>query len=213
MVVSIEAKIARILLDIKAVALSPSDPFVWTSGLKSPIYCDNRLIMSYPKERLIVEQAFVALINERFPDVDVIAGTATAGIPHASMIAQLMNKPMIYVRSDAKKHGKKNAIEGVIEKGQKVLMIEDLISTGKSVIQAANFVNDAGGKVIGCCAIFNYLLPIGQVAFSKVNYPLFTLTNYDVLVQEAVRSDELKEFKDILASWRKDPVTWSNERA
>lgn len=206
-----ELQIAQLLLNVKAVSLRPQEPFVWTSGLRTPIYCDNRLIMSYPKERYIVEESLANLIQTTFKDVDVIAGVATAGIPHASIVAHLLQKPMVYVRSDAKKHGKKNAIEGHIPQNSKVVMVEDLISTGKSVIQAAKVVEENGGQVIGCAAIFNYLLPVGKEAFEKVNYPLVTLTNYKSLITQALEDDELKVYKNTLESWYKDPQEWSNK--
>ncbi|MBF0780220.1 MULTISPECIES: orotate phosphoribosyltransferase [unclassified Granulicatella] len=205
----VEQKIAQILLNIKAVALSPSSPFTWTSGLKSPIYCDNRLIISHPIERNIVAQALADLIIEKCPDVDVIAGTATAGIPHAALVAHLLQKPMIYVRSSAKEHGKKSAIEGELLPNSKVVMIEDLISTGKSVIHAANIVKEAGGDVQGCFAIFNYLLPNGKKSFEALDYPLYTLTNYEALIKVAVQSPELKAYQDTLEQWHQDPLAWS----
>ena len=142
-------KVAQALLDIKAITLQPEQPFTWASGLKSPIYCDNRLIMSFPKERQLITDAFKNLINTYYSDVEVIAGTATAGIPHAAFIAQALDLPMIYVRSKPKDHGKLHAIEGYLTQGAKVLMIEDLISTGSSVIEAGKQVEAAGGKVIG----------------------------------------------------------------
>lgn len=206
-----EHEIAKLLLDIQAVSLNPVTPFVWTSGLKSPIYCDNRLIMSFPKERLVVAQAMADLIMEQYPEVEVIAGTATAGIPHAAFVAHLLNKPMIYVRSDAKKHGKKNAIEGLLQFGQKVVMIEDLISTGKSVIQASEHVKEAGGEVLGCVAVFNYLLTVGKETFSMANLTLHTLTNYTQLIEIASQLPHLAPHQETLKNWYKDPVAWSNQ--
>lgn len=204
-------RIAKLLLDIQAVSLNPVTPFVWTSGLKSPIYCDNRLIMSFPNERLVVAQAMADLIQEQYPDVEVIAGTATAGIPHAAFVAHLLNKAMIYVRADAKKHGKKSAIEGLLQPNQKVVMIEDLISTGKSVIQASEQVKAAGGEVLGCVAIFNYLLTVGKEAFTNANLKLHTLTNYSELIEIASQSPHLTPHQETLQNWYKDPVTWSNQ--
>lgn len=204
-------QIADTLLAIKAVNLRPTEPFTWASGLKSPIYCDNRLIMSYPQARSTVEQALAQTIQDKFASVDVIAGTATAGIPHAAIVAHLLNKPMIYVRSNAKSHGKQSAIEGKIEPGQKVVMIEDLISTGGSVIQAAETVTQAGGEVIGCLAIFSYLLAKGTAAFAQQTYPLVTLTDYQVLVERAVQQPELAHYRATLEQWYQDPVAWSAE--
>lgn len=206
-----EQRFAEMLLNIGAVSLNPQKPFTWTSGLRSPIYCDNRLIISYPEYRTQIMEGLVEIVKEHFNDVDVIAGTATAGIPHAAIIAHLLNKPMIYVRSNAKEHGKQNAIEGVLKPGQTVLMVEDLISTGKSVINAAKYVQAQEAKVIGCLAIFNYLLPSGIEAFNNVEYPLITLTNYRALISQAVLIPELAPFKTTLEEWYQDPVSWSNK--
>lgn len=204
-------EVAKALLAIQAVSLQPADPFVWASGLKSPIYCDNRLIMSNPKVRTFIEEQLVALIQRQHPDVEVIAGTATAGIPHAAIIADKMHLPMIYVRSSSKGHGKKNAIEGHLVPGQKVVMVEDLISTGKSVIKAADKVQAAGGEVIGTVAIFSYDLEESHKAFHKQSYPLNTLTNYPKLIDFAVQSEELLPYKETLIEWYKDPVKWSEQ--
>lgn len=211
MVKSFEEDIARELLAIQAVELNPKDPFTWASGLRSPIYTDNRLIISYPKSRAKIENALVSLIKEKFADVDVIAGTATAGIPHASIIAHILELPMIYVRSSAKEHGKQNAIEGEFKPGAKVVMVEDLISTGGSVIQAAESVEQAGGEVIGCVSIFNYLLTQGKEAFEQVDYPLYSLTNYQTLIEVATEKPELMAYKDTLEQWYKNPQEWSEE--
>lgn len=206
---NVSMHIADILLEIGAVSLNPTVPFTWASGLKTPIYCDNRLIMSYPAARTQVEQALATLIQKEFPDVDVIAGTATAGIPHAAIVAHLLNKPMVYVRSSAKAHGKQNAIEGQLEAGQKVVMIEDLISTGGSVIQAADLITQAGGQVLGVCAIFNYLLAKGQTAFEETAYPLHTLTDYQILINQAVKNENLAAHRETLEQWYHDPNAWS----
>lgn len=201
-------EVAQALLDIEAISLKPADPYIWSSGLKAPIYCDNRLIMSYPKVRTFIEDELVKLIRNHFPDVELIAGTATAGIPHAAIVADKMNLPMIYVRSSNKTHGKNSAIEGRIKAGQKVVMIEDLISTGGSVIEAADKVTAAGGKVIGCAAIFSYMLEEGQGAFAKQPYDLQTLTNYPELIKVAVQNEDLSPYKDTLNAWYKDPAKW-----
>lgn len=202
-------QIADILLEIGAVSLNPTQPFTWASGLKTPIYCDNRLIISHPAARQKVEQALADLILAEFPEVDVIAGTATAGIPHAAIVAHLLNKPMIYVRSSAKAHGKQSAIEGQLEAGQTVVMIEDLISTGGSVIQAADTVTAAGGKVLGVCAIFNYLLAKGKDAFAATEFPLHTLTDYKILIDQAVQNENLAAHRETLEQWYQDPQAWS----
>lgn len=207
----VSKQVSQKLLDIQAVNLRPNDPFTWASGLKSPIYCDNRLIMSYPETRNFIESALADLITTHFEEVDVIAGTATAGIPHAAFVANILNLPMIYVRSSAKDHGKNNAIEGYLKPGSKVVMIEDLISTGGSVLEAAEKVVEAGGEVIGTAAIFNYLLESGREAFAKANYPLATLTNYRELVEVAVNEPELAAYYDTLVEWYKDPAAWSKQ--
>lgn len=205
----VEETIAKELLRIGAIELNPTEPFTWASGLRSPIYTDNRLIISHPETRSIVEQAMADLIKREFPKVELVAGTATAGIPHASIIAHLLGLPMIYVRSSAKEHGKQNAIEGEFPKGAKVVMVEDLISTGGSVIQAANAVEAAGGEVIGVTAIFNYMLKQSKDAFSNLSYPLVTLTNYKALVEIATENPTLSAQKETLNAWYLDPVAWS----
>lgn len=203
--------VAEALMTIEAVSLNPVDPFVWASGLKSPIYCDNRLIMSFPKIRSFIADELVDLIQTHYPDVEVIAGTATAGIPHAAFVADRMDLPMIYVRSTSKEHGKKNAIEGHLVPGQKVVMLEDLISTGRSVIQAADQVQEAGGDVIGAVAIFTYELQEGHQAFEEQAYTLNTLTNYPELIELAIQNTELMPYKETLNNWYKDPVKWSEQ--
>ena len=203
--------IANDLLEIGAVELNPENPFTWASGLRSPIYTDNRLIISHPETRNHVEEELADVIRREFPDADVIAGTATAGIPHASIIAHILELPMIYVRSSAKGHGKENEIEGELQPGAKVVMVEDLISTGKSVLQAADSVELEGAEVIGCVAIFNYLLKQSEVAFSKVNYPLITLTDYRELIEVAVLNPTLQAYKETLEQWYQDPVSWSEQ--
>lgn len=207
------AQIADILLEIGAVSLNPTKPFTWASGLKTPIYCDNRLVISHPKARQQVEESLASLIQTEFPDVDVIAGTATAGIPHAAIVAYLLDKPMIYVRSNAKDHGKESAIEGQLKAGQTVVMIEDLISTGGSVIQAADRVTQAGGRVLGVCAIFNYLLAKGKAAFNAVDYPLHSLTDYQILIEQAVKDETLAAHRETLEQWYQDPQAWAQQFA
>ncbi|MDF9866657.1 orotate phosphoribosyltransferase [Bacilli bacterium PM5-3] len=199
-----EKTIAKSLLEIQAVFLKPDEPFTWASGIKSPIYCDNRLTLSFPNVRDIVEQGFVDLINKEFSDVDCIVGTATAGIGHAAIIASLMKKPMAYVRGSAKKHGRQNLIEGKIEKGAKIVLIEDLISTGKSSIECIEVLEKEGIEVLGVCAIFTYGMKKSIDNFKEINMPIFTLTNLDTLLEVAstnnyiVSSDieKIKKFRD-----------------
>ena len=170
----IEKNIAKDLLAIEAVFLSPNEPFTWASGLKSPIYCDNRITMSYPKVRKAIAQGLAEKIKQAFPDVEVIAGTATAGIPHAAWVAEILDLPMVYIRSKAKDHGKGNQIEGRIFEGQKMVVIEDLISTGQSVLEATEAAKREGANVLGVTAIFTYELPAGEENFAKAELPLFT---------------------------------------
>jgi orotate phosphoribosyltransferase len=202
-------QIAASLLQIEAVALRPHQPFTWTSGLKSPIYCDNRLTLSYPSIREQIADGFVQLIREHHPDAEVIAGTATAGIPHAAWVAQKMGLPMIYVRDKAKGHGKENLIEGVVKPGQKIVVIEDLISTGGSSLKAALAVNEAGAIALGVLAIFTYNLDKATAAFVEAGIPLHTLSDYPTLLNVAVergaiRSDDL----ELLQAWRQDPASY-----
>lgn len=199
-------KIAKALLDIKAVFLSPHEPFTWASGIKSPIYCDNRLTISYPEVRDLIAEGLAALIQEKFGDVDVIAGAATAGIPHAAFVAQKMNKPMIYVRSSAKKHGKQNMVEGMLKEGQTVVVIEDLISTGGSVLKAVEGVREAGGVVNGAAAIFSYEFDKAVENFAAADCPFATLSNYSALLPIAVRENYIKEEDvELLKTFRANP--------
>lgn len=209
-----EQRIAQDLLAIQAVSLQPNAPFTWASGLKSPIYCDQRITLGYPKIRQAIATDFVAKIQQHFPEVEVIAGTATAGIPHAAWIAQEMALPMVYIRSQAKAHGKGKQIEGRLEKGQKMVIIEDLISTGKSVLQAAEAARNEGADVLGVAAIFTYELPVGQANFAAHNLPLVTLTNLTTLLSEASEQQYINENERyLLEKWRKDPTNWqANEK-
>lgn len=201
--------IAKHLLEIEAVALSPKDPFTWASGLKSPIYCDNRLTMSYPNVRQDIAKALGDTIKELYPDVEVIAGTATAGIPHAAWVADYLNLPMVYIRGKAKEHGKKNQIEGRITENQKMVIIEDLISTGGSVIDAAEAAKNEGADVIGVAAIFTYELPKGIANFKAHNLPFFTLTTYTELIEVAEKDHVINgEEKALLTLWKEDPENW-----
>lgn len=199
-------EISKILLDIEAVSLSPSEPFIWASGIKSPIYCDNRLILSYPEERRIVESGLTKLIEDNYPGAEYIMGTATAGIPHAALIAQNLKLPMGFVRSSNKDHGKQNKIEGKIVKGAKVIVIEDLISTGGSSIEAAKALEEAGFEVLAIVAIFSYNLESAKESFKGMNFGLKTLTNFEELAEVAAENGIIKE-EDILKlnKWRKNP--------
>lgn len=208
---SIAKQVAESLLEIGAVALRPHQPFTWTSGIKSPIYCDNRLTMSYPEIRDLIAESFVTVIRESYPDTEVIAGTATAGIPHAAFVAQKLGLPMAYIRDKAKGHGKENQIEGLIKAGQKVIVIEDLISTGGSSIKAAQAVREAGADPQAVLAIFSYQLDKAVNAFAEAGVPLQTLSNYSALIDVAVERGVIKsEDLELLKSWREDPSAFGN---
>ncbi|MDN3449264.1 orotate phosphoribosyltransferase [Planococcus sp. APC 3906] len=197
--------IARQLLSIGAVELRPHEPFTWASGVKSPIYCDNRLTMSYPSVRKEIAKGLAGLIEEFYPDCQVVAGTATAGIPHAAWVSDLLELPMVYVRSKAKEHGQGNMVEGKVKKGQKVVVVEDLISKGGSVLQAAEGLKAAGFDVLGIVAIFTYDLPQSIDAIREAGFTFHTLTNFPALVEEAIDSGAIRE-EDLpmLADWHEN---------
>ncbi len=206
--------ISEHLLQIKAVKLNVSNPFTWASGLKSPIYTDNRKILSFPKVRTFVRQQFVDIIQEEYGSVDLIAGVATGAIAHGVLVAQEMGLPFVYVRSSQKKHGLENKIEGQYESGQRVVVIEDLISTGKSSLDAVEALRSVGCDVRGMVAIFSYNLEKAKENFKKAKCPLFTLSDYNILVEYAENNNYIsgKDLKS-LAQWRKDPEKWSEERS
>lgn len=209
MSLSIEQQVAQNLLAIKAVFLSPNEPFTWASGIKSPIYCDNRLTMSFPKVRRLIAKGLAEKIKKQFPEVEVIAGTATAGIPHAAWVAEILDLPMVYIRSKAKDHGKGNQIEGQITPGQKMVVIEDLISTGGSVLEACQAAKREGADVLGVAAIFTYELPKGATNFNTAQLPLVTLTNYTMLIQTALEEGYISEADlALLTAWKHDPENW-----
>jgi len=202
-------QIAEQLLEIKAVFLQPSNPFTWASGIKSPIYCDNRLTLSYPTVRKNIANGLGQLIKEKFPETEVVAGTATAGIPHAAWVSDVLDLPMCYVRSKAKEHGKGNQIEGKIEKGQKVVVVEDLISTGGSVITAVKGLRDAGCEVLGVVSIFTYELPKGKELLQEAEITAYSLTDYTTLLEVAEKSGYIQA-EDMLSlqNWQKNPTEW-----
>lgn len=201
--------IAERLLEIEAVSLKPNEPFTWASGLKSPIYCDNRLTLSFPEVRREIANGLKALILEKFSGVKVVAGTATAGIPHAAWVSELLNLPMCYVRSKAKEHGKGNQIEGKAGVGQKVVVIEDLISTGGSVITAVEALREAGCEVVGVVSIFTYELEKGKELLTDAGITTYSLTDFSTLVEVAEAKGYIKE-EDMasLNEWKKDPAEW-----
>ena len=205
-------KIAKALLKIKAVFLRPDEPFTWASGIKSPIYCDNRLILSYPDERNLVENSMSELIRTSYPDAEVIMGTATAGIAHAAMIAERLNLPMGYVRSSVKDHGRKNQIEGRISRGQKAVVVEDLISTASSVLECVNALRDEGVNVLGIASIFTYSMKKGIMNLKEAGITNNSLCDIDTLLrvaadEEYITSDDVTrilKFRDNPSdeSWR-----------
>lgn len=203
-------KVAEFLLQIKAVKLQPENPFTWASGLKSPIYCDNRKTLSYPQIRTYIRHHFVEKINEHFARPDVIAGVATGGIAQGALVAEEMGLPFIYVRSEAKKHGMTNMIEGEVESGQNVVVIEDLISTGGSSLKAVKALREKGCVVKGMAAIFTYGFAEAEAAFKKEKCLLETLTSYDTLIATALQKEYIAE-KDVesLKQWRANPQAWS----
>lgn len=200
-------KIAGMLLDIKAVSIVDEDNlFTWVSGIKSPIYCDNRLTISYPEVRSTIADGFAELIKKQYPDVDVIAGTATAGIPHAAWVADRLNKSMVYVRSASKGHGKGNQIEGVVKPGDKVVLIEDLISTGGSSLKAVDALVEAGAEVVKVLGIFNYNFSKMEKRFAEANVAFETLTDYKTLLPIAIERGYVPaDGKEALLKWCENP--------
>ena len=201
--------IAKHLLDCSAIRLSPENPFTWASGWKSPIYCDNRITLSYPEVRKDISEGLIDLIKQYFPETECISGVATAGIPQASIIADRMKLPLSYVRPNPKSHGMKNQIEGRIENGQKCVLVEDLISTGGSSLKAVEVLQEIGVEVLGLVAIFTYGFPVADENFASHNLKYKCLSNYEILVdvaqkQGSIREDQLKTLGD----WRKDPSNW-----
>ena len=201
--------IARNLMQINAIKLSPQKPFTWASGIKSPIYCDNRLTLSYPEIRTEIIDAFTEVCKDL--DFDIIGGIATAGIPHGALLADRLKKPYLYVRSKAKAHGRQNMIEGRLTEGSKVLLVEDLISTGMSSLKAVDAVRNAGGQVDTVLSIFNYGFQRAVDAFEAKNCTFVSLSNYDILLEQAVEngyleSDQLAQ----LSKWKEDPENWIN---
>ncbi len=195
--------VAEFLLEIKAVVLNTKEPFTWASGIKSPIYCDNRKTLSHPKVRNFIKTAFADMIHDEYPQTQVIAGVATAGIPHGVLVADVLNLPFVYVRDKPKGHGLENLIEGKLEKGQKVFVIEDLISTGGSSLKAVQALRDAGADVVGLGAIFSYGFQKAVAAFEKEKCPYFTLSDYDILIQQAVANHYVKVDEEAtLQKWR-----------
>jgi orotate phosphoribosyltransferase len=211
----INVQIAKDLLSIKAVFFRPNEPFTWASGIKSPVYCDNRLTLTAPAVRTDVETALAQTIKENYPDVEVLMGTSTAGIAHAAITAHLMDLPMGYVRSGAKDHGRQNQIEGKLEKGQKVVVVEDLISTGGSVIEVVNVLREAGAEVLGIVSIFTYGMQKGLDRLAAADVKNISLTNFDTIAKVAAEMNYIEE-GDIarLIAFRNNPSdeSWINAK-
>jgi len=206
---SISKTTAEFLLQIKAIKLQPSNPFIWASGWKSPIYCDNRKTLSFPEVRSFIRDSFAVKVKELYPGAELIAGVATGAIAHGALAADKLGLPFIYVRSGAKEHGLGNQIEGYYEAGQKVVVIEDLISTGGSSLNAVKALRDAGCEVLGMVAIFTYEFKKASDAFAAENCTLDTLSNYSVLVDTAVKTGYIGQAEvETLKKWRVDPSVW-----
>ncbi|MEI6821059.1 MAG: orotate phosphoribosyltransferase [Bacteroidota bacterium] len=209
----IALKTSEFLLQIKAIKLNNTLPFTWASGRKSPIYCDNRVTLSFPKIRTFMRQQFVEMISEEFGEVELIAGVATGGIAQGALVAQELGLPFAYVRSEEKKHGMTNMIEGVVSNGQSVVIVEDLVSTGKSSLNAVKALQDAGCNVKGMVAIFSYGLKVAEDAFKTAQIPLVTLTDYNTLIKVAVDKEYIKS-DDLMSlnEWRENPELWSENK-
>lgn len=208
-----ENKVAQLLLQINAIKLSPQNPFTWASGMKSPIYCDNRIVLSHPKVRSQIVDFFAAKAKT-FPRFDMVAGVATAGIAHGALLAHVLDKPFAYVRSSAKAHGRQNQIEGEVRGGERVLVVEDLISTGGSSLAAVEALRAVGCEVVGTIAIFTYDFAEATMAFAQANCPLATLTNYPTLLEEAINANYIeKSDLETLQAWRENPRSWSEQFA
>ncbi|HSI71491.1 MAG TPA: orotate phosphoribosyltransferase [Gillisia sp.] len=202
-------KTAELLLQIKAIKLEPQQPFTWASGWQSPIYCDNRIVLSYPPIRNYVRENFARQIEELYGKPDIIAGVATGAIGIGMLVAEYMNLPFIYVRPEAKGHGRKNQIEGVLESGQTVVVIEDLISTGKSSLNAVNALKEANANIKGMLAIFSYGFKVAEDNFKNSNIELHTLSNYENLIDTALKTNYINASEaETLKAWREDPSNW-----
>lgn len=203
------AQLSEYLLQIKAIQLNVQNPFTWASGWKSPVYCDNRILLSFPKVRNFVKAELVKIVQEKFPEANCVAGVATAGIPHGAMIADALGLPMVYVRDKPKGHGMQNTIEGRLPENAKVVVIEDVISTGKSSLKAVDDLRAAGAEILGMAAIYTYEFEIAKERFESYQIPLYTITSYSALIPVAVDQGYVSsEYNNTLAEWRKDPASW-----
>ncbi len=205
-----EQLVAQKLLQINAIKLNPASPFTWASGWKSPIYCDNRKTLSFPEVRDVIKKEFARVIKEKYPTVEVIAGVATGAIAHGALVADLMGLPFIYIRSSSKGHGLENLIEGVLEPGQNVVVVEDLVSTGGSSIKAVNAIREKEANVLGMVAIFSYGFEIASSNFKDAKCELTTLSNYNALLEIALKTNYIKQEElETLNNWRQNPGEWS----
>lgn len=205
----IQLEVTKRLVQINTIKIQPSNPFTWASGWKAPIYCDNRKLLSYPETRTFVRDQFVKLIRQKYPEAEVIAGVATGAIAHGILVAQELELPFIYVRSTPKDHGLENLIEGDLKVGQKVVVIEDLVSTGVSSLKTVDAINNFGGQVLGMLAIFTYNFPLAKENFAKAGIELTTLSRYQILLDVALATGDIKESQvESLNKWREDPANW-----
>jgi len=206
---TVEKLTAEKLLKIKAVKLQPSNPFTWASGWKSPIYCDNRKLMSYPDIRSFIKIEFARIILEKYPQVEAIAGVATGAIAPGAIVADVLGLPLVYIRSTPKDHGLENLIEGDLKPKQKVVVVEDLVSTGQSSLKAVEAIRRSGSDVLGMVAIFTYGFPVAETNMKELRVELTTLTNYDAILDKALQSNYIAESElQTLQDWRKSPDTW-----
>ena len=207
-----QLEVTKKLLQINTIKVQPSNPFTWASGWLSPIYCDNRKILSYPETRTFICDQFINIIKEKYPEVEVIAGVATGAIAHGALVAEKMGLPFVYVRSKPKDHGLENLIEGDLKPEQKIVIIEDLVSTGGSSLKAAEALTNFGGDVLGMVAIFTYNFPVATQNFEKAGIELTTLSNYQTLINYAIEKGEIEEKElERLQSWRENPSKWGKE--
>ncbi|MDR2074158.1 MAG: orotate phosphoribosyltransferase [Oscillospiraceae bacterium] len=209
---NLEKEIALCLLDIGAVFLNPNEPFVWASGIKSPIYCDNRLILSFPAERNKIEKALASMVRREYPQCDFVAGTSTAGIAHAALLADLLYLPMVYVRGSSKDHGRKSKIEGTFTPNSKAVVIEDLISTASSAVEVVRVLRDSKVDVLGIASIFTYNLRKGFETLSQNHVKNVSLTNYDSLIELALDCKKISPHEfELLVKFKENPELWSKE--
>jgi len=207
-----QKEVSKKLLELNTIKIQPLSPFTWASGWKSPIYCDNRKILSYPGTRSFIRDKFAEIIREKYPHAEVIAGVATGAIAHAVLVADVLGLPFIYVRSKPKGHGLENLIEGEMKPGQKVVVIEDLVSTGVSSLKAAEAINNFGAEVIGMVSIFTYNFNLARENFKKANIELTPLSRYQVLIDTALEMGEIsKDQVETLMEWREDPANWGKK--